>query len=302
MIQEPLVSIVIPAYNAEKFIATTLDSVLAQTYKNYELIVVDDGSNDKTAEVVEEYLKKHCIRGLCIRQENKKIAGARNTGIRVASGSWIALLDHDDIWLATKLEKVMKELSAHPEVEFIWHHLRFRKDGVYLRHIRKPSLSNNMYYTLLFKGITISPSAAIFLKEAALSIGGFCENPDFNTIEDFDFWLRLSQKARFHFLDEKLVDVLRHKSSASQKVTYHHRNMEIVLRSHLDKYLTGGMGIRMKLKARKRLAVVYRSCLSQLMGYKENVSAQKSMAKKMIFTCPWDWKNIVQFIRCAICS
>lgn len=302
MIQDPLISVVIPAYNAEKFIEKTLDSVLAQTYKNYELIVVDDGSSDKTAEVVEKYLKKNDMRGLCIRQQNKKIAGARNTGIRVASGTWIALLDHDDIWLATKLEKVMKELSAHPEVEFIWHHLRFKKDGVYLRHIRKPSHTNNMYYTLLFKGITISPSAAIVLKQAALSIGGFCENPDFNTIEDFDFWLRLSQKAKFHFLDEILVEVIRHKSSASHQVTYHHGNMEITLKSHLGNYLDGGQGNRMRFEAQKRLAVVYRSWLTQLRFFNESVSEQKDIALKMILTCPWDWKNIVQFLRWAIRS
>lgn len=302
MIQNPLISIIIPAYNAEKFIAKTLDSVLAQTYKNYELIVVDDGSSDKTAEVVEEYLKKNDMHGMCIRQQNKKIAGARNTGIRAASGPWIALLDHDDLWFPQKLEEVIKELNRHPDVDLICHNEIVTERDNTRRISRNGPNSVNMYESLLFSGNCLSPSATLFKKNVALKSEGFHEDPAYNTVEDYDFWLRISRIAKFHFLNQTLGEYVLVKTAASRNIIYHHTNMEIMLRSHLDKYLSGKMGIRMKFKAQKRLAVVYRSCLSQLMSYKENVSAQKDMARKMISTCPWDWKNIVQFVRCVICS
>lgn len=295
MIQEPLISVVIPAYNAEKFISKTLDSVFAQTYRNYELIVVDDGSVDKTAEVVEEYLAMRGLRGQCIRQLNKKIAGARNTGIRAASGSWIALLDHDDLWMAAKLEMVVQEISRNPKADLIWHNVKITKGGVTLSPVHIKEVCGELYQHLLFKGIMLPPSAAVFTKKAALSIGGFSENADFNTVEDLDFWLRLSREATFHFFDETLAEVVRLKTSASQNVLYHHRNMDIMLSSHLERYLSGAHGRRMQFRARKRLAVVYRSCLSQLMGCEENSDVQKDIAGKMMVTFPWDWKNIFRF-------
>ena len=90
----PKVSVVIPAYNAADFIEATLDTVRAQTFRDYEVVVTDDGSADATQAVVEGYLRRHALRGRCIRQENKKIAAARNTAMRASRGDFIAFLDH----------------------------------------------------------------------------------------------------------------------------------------------------------------------------------------------------------------
>ena len=99
----PLVSVVIPAFNAEQFITKTLDSVKKQTYQNFELIVVNDGSTDETAKTAASFIKDNSIAGFVITQENKKIAAARNAGILAARGTLIALLDADDIWYHNKL-------------------------------------------------------------------------------------------------------------------------------------------------------------------------------------------------------
>jgi len=295
MIQEPLISVVIPAYNAEKFISKTLDSVFAQTYKNYELIVVDDGSGDNTAEVVEKYIAMHGLRGQCIRQQNKKIAGARNTGIRAASGSWIALLDHDDIWFPEKLDEVIKALNLHSDVDVICHNEIITQRGSIERTSKNGPSSKNMYESLLFRGNCLSPSATMFKKEMALKCEGFSENPNYNTVEDYDFWLRISCIAKFYFLDKVLGEYVLVETAASRNIIYHHRNMEIMLSSHLEKYLSGMYGRRKQFMARKRLAVVYRSCLSQLMSCGENSEVQKDIAKKMMLTFPYDWKNIFRF-------
>src|SRR5205085_11286677 len=107
----PKVSVLTPLYNSAAFIRGTLDSLLAQTYTNWESLLVDDGSTDDTAEVVRPYLEDSRFR--YVRQENQGIAGARNTGIRAATGEWVCLLDHDDRWLPEKLERQVRYALAH---------------------------------------------------------------------------------------------------------------------------------------------------------------------------------------------
>jgi glycosyltransferase involved in cell wall biosynthesis len=110
-----MVSVVIPAYNATRFIKHTLDSVLAQTYTDYEIIVVDDGSADNTGEIVKSYGNK--VR--YVYQANAGTTAARNTGIKVAKGEWIAFLDHDDEWLPEKLATQAEFLKKYPQLVWI---------------------------------------------------------------------------------------------------------------------------------------------------------------------------------------
>ncbi|MGI8668594.1 MAG: glycosyltransferase family 2 protein, partial [Aridibacter sp.] len=105
----PLVSVIIPAYNAEQFISQTIESVLGQTLKDFEIVVVDDGSTDETAGIAESYGAP--VR--CIRKTNGGVSRARNTGIEHAVGKYIAFLDADDLWEPTKLEKQVALLDAN---------------------------------------------------------------------------------------------------------------------------------------------------------------------------------------------
>ena len=105
----PLISVVIPAYNAESYIQSTLDSVFNQTYQNIEVIVVDDGSNDSTQSILNAY--PHNV--VVIKTENKGVSHARNTGIDAAKGGWIAFVDSDDIWLPTKLEEQIISIGEY---------------------------------------------------------------------------------------------------------------------------------------------------------------------------------------------
>ncbi|MBI5202595.1 MAG: glycosyltransferase family 2 protein [Elusimicrobia bacterium] len=197
---EPTVSVVIPAYNAASFIEKTLDTVRAQTYRDWEVVLVDDGSTDGTADVVEKYLAKHGMPGRCIRQPNGKIAAARNAGMKAARGRYIALLDHDDLWRPEKLETVMAEFEKHPEADLVCHNEDIVKDGTILRTSENGPYCEKMYERLLWVGNALSPSATVFKKEKALAIGGMRENAEFNTVEDYDFWMRLSKVARYQFL------------------------------------------------------------------------------------------------------
>jgi glycosyltransferase involved in cell wall biosynthesis len=112
---EPLVSIVIPAYNAESKIGATLEQVLGQTFGNLDIVVVDDGSTDRTGDVAQS------MSGIrCIRQDNAGPSAARNTGVRAAHGEFVAFLDADDIWLPFKLERQLALFKAHPELGLVF--------------------------------------------------------------------------------------------------------------------------------------------------------------------------------------
>lgn len=110
-----LVSVIIPTYNSAPYIVDAIGSVLAQTYQNLEIIVVDDGSNDNTREVLVRYRDKIT----CLYQENRGVSAARNRGMQHAQGEFIALLDADDIWLPTKLERQLRFMFEHMDVELV---------------------------------------------------------------------------------------------------------------------------------------------------------------------------------------
>ena len=117
MIDYPTVDVIIPVYNRERFISHTLDSVLSQTYRNVEIVIVDDGSTDRSAEIIEPYLRHNNVK--YIQQENQGPAAARNAGIVSCSGDLIAFLDSDDLWLPTKLEKQVDFLMRNPAIPLV---------------------------------------------------------------------------------------------------------------------------------------------------------------------------------------
>ena len=114
--QAPIVSVIIPAYNAERFIPQAIQSVLEQTYQSYEIIVVDDGSTDKTKDILKEFEDKVC----CIYQENQGPSAARNAGIKISQGRYICFLDADDIWTPDKLEVQVEFLECHPDISLVF--------------------------------------------------------------------------------------------------------------------------------------------------------------------------------------
>ena len=122
----PLVSIIIPVYNGENHIRETLDSALSQSISNFEVIIVNDGSNDQSADIISEFLLDS--RFHYIEQANAGVAEARNTGIRAAKGEYIALLDQDDIWKSEKLELQLNYFNQHPKCALVHSQIGFIND------------------------------------------------------------------------------------------------------------------------------------------------------------------------------
>ena len=197
--KNPLVSVILPTYNRGWILTEAIDSVLAQDYKGYELIVVDDGSTDNTREILDTYGQDILV----LRQANKGVSAARNRGIAEAGGQLVAFLDSDDLWLPRKLSRQVDFFKFNPtavinQTEEIW-----IRNGVRVnpkdRH-RKPS---GMIFERSLGLCLVSPSAVMIQKKLFDAVGVFDEN--LPACEDYDLWLRISSRYPVHLIDTPLI-------------------------------------------------------------------------------------------------
>lgn len=165
----PTVSAVIPAYNSEDTVADAIKSVLSQTREIAEVIVVDDGSSDRTAELAASFPKTRVI-----RRPNGGPGAARNTGIQAASGEWVALLDSDDVWLPQKTEIQLAYITPDAGV-------------IHTDHF-DPIHFGNLWH----RQTHVSPSGALIRKQALLDVGGFEESRAVISVEDLNLWLKIA--------------------------------------------------------------------------------------------------------------
>lgn len=183
----PTVSVIVPAYNAERFISQAIDSVLNQTYWDYEIIVVNDGSTDGTIEVLCPYKDLT----IYIEQENRKLPAARNAGVRAAGGNYLAFLDSDDLFLPEKLSAQVRYLDARPEIGLVVSGHQYIDDSGRLLQECRPWIDNSSVTleTILFGGL--APIHAVLLRREWFErVGGFDEQ--FAYCEDMDLWYRLA--------------------------------------------------------------------------------------------------------------
>jgi glycosyltransferase involved in cell wall biosynthesis len=211
----PAVSVVMPAYNVDRYLAEAIESVLAQTYTDYELIIVDDGSTDESRPVAERYRAIHPDRITVVSQENRGLAGARNTAIRASSGRVIALLDSDDGWAPGFLEAQVRLLQAYPEVAIVTGNAYNRGglwDGRPVCPVPDPRPLPDLVSIL--RDETAVFVMSVFRREVVDRIGPFDEQ--LRTNEDYDYWIRAAL-AGFRFMrnPEPLAFYRRHGQSLS---------------------------------------------------------------------------------------
>ncbi|MDO8664757.1 MAG: glycosyltransferase [Candidatus Liptonbacteria bacterium] len=213
--KNPLVSIVIPAYNSERYIKETIDSAIAQTYQHIEIIVVDNASKDRTKEILEPYVAEGKVRYL-YNETNRGAAGARNVGIHEAKGEYIALLDSDDIFLPEKVERQVAYLEAHPECDVCYCALYHFYDGKpeKLLKLDYSYYSGDSVFPMLFQKNFINPGTTMLRRSVFEKAGYFDES--YRHSEDFEFFLRIAfQGYRVNFLSEPLLKCRLHKGSTS---------------------------------------------------------------------------------------
>ena len=195
------VSVIIPVYGVEKYIAATVQSVLEQTYKDFELLIVDDGSRDRSGEICQQFTADPRVK--VIRQENRGVCAARNTGIRHAEGAYLAFLDGDDLWLSEKLEKHVNHLESCPNLGLSFSRSAFIDEaGQSLGIYQMPKLRDITPDIILCRNPIGNGSAPVIRREAFAGIrfqyplNGTLEDCYFDEqlrhFEDVECWLRIA--------------------------------------------------------------------------------------------------------------
>lgn len=218
MTKPPTVSVVIPAYNAAWCVGKAIDSVLAQEYDAFEVIVVDDGSTDDTAAVLAGYHENIRV----IRQINGGMSNARNAGIREATGEFIAFLDSDDWWMPGKLGRQVELLRAHPKIGFCSTAARVEDPEGRLLNVWQCQTWQGSFLVHLFQSNADVPGScsAVMVRRALLQVtGGFDET--LRGLEDPDLWIRLAAVSDYACIPEPMAVILRRPGSIS-------RNLEVM--------------------------------------------------------------------------
>jgi glycosyltransferase involved in cell wall biosynthesis len=220
--KQPRVSVIIPNYNYAHYLPQTLESVLAQSYPDVEIIVVDDGSSDDSRKVLEQFEGRVRL----IEQQNRGVAAARNNGARQSSGQLIAFLDADDIWLPLKLERQVELFLSQPELGLVHcgveeidaegNHLSFRSDGLE-GWVAKELL-------LLERAVILGGGSGLVVPRATFdALGGF--NERLSTSADWDFFYRIAARQRVGFVPEPLLQYRIHGTNMHANIGLMERDM-----------------------------------------------------------------------------
>lgn len=224
----PTVSVIIPAYNAERWIGEAIASVLSQTYRELEIIVVDDGSSDATCRIVKDYGDSV----IYLHKSNGGQGSARNTGILNATGQYIAFLDADDAWLPTKLEVQMKVLGGNSDLQWVYSDaLVF--EGVTGRQLYVMGDKTKMQFGGVLRPLLLHdfiPSSTPVVKRAVFDhVGLFDEALSLRGVEDWDMWLRIAARCEVGFVNQPLVRYRVHATSTTSDLDRRLRGVQRVV-------------------------------------------------------------------------
>ena len=208
----PLVSVIIPSYNAARYVAEAVASALAQTYQPLEIILINDGSTDDTEEVLRPYVGK--IR--YFYQPNRGLSATRNRAIALARGELIAFLDADDVWLPEKLARQVDCLTQNPRIGLVHtNYVKLYADTGMRLPRENLDLPDGRYYTRLVLGNVLRFRRLCSGGNVLTSIGVFDEKIPQRTCEDYDLWLRLARHFEFAYIPEALMLYRRHAGNMS---------------------------------------------------------------------------------------
>lgn len=195
----PKVSIIIPTYNRLKFLQEAIDSVLAQHYQGYELIVVDDGSTDNTRQIAQKYSGKISY----IYQENRGVSAARNRGIDKSTGEYLCFLDSDDLWKPDKLSTQVSFMDNNLDYPVCYTDEIWIRNGVRVNQREKHRKYGGLIFPYCLPLCIISPSSVMIRRELLDRVGGFDES--LPACEDYDLWLRIAKDYPIYFIEQPLI-------------------------------------------------------------------------------------------------
>jgi len=271
----PRVSVIIPTYNRSRMLKEAIDSVLSQDYPHFELVVVDDGSTDATAELLQAYGQDLVV----IRQPNRGVSAARNAGIAAASGRYIAFLDSDDLWLPQKLTRQVRFFNQYPDA------LVCQTEEIWMRNGRRvnPGLRHRKLSGMLFEPslhlCLVSPSAVMIRRSLFRAVGRFDEN--LPACEDYDLWLRVGSRHPVYLIPEAgIIKRGGHPDQLSKTPgldKYRIRSLVKILESNL---LSREQTAAAVIVLRKKCAIYAGGCLQR--GRKEEARYYERLADRFV--------------------
>jgi glycosyltransferase involved in cell wall biosynthesis len=212
----PFVSVIMASRNTFNYIEIAIQSVLAQTFKDFELIIVDDNSNDNSIKIINKYKKKDKRIKLIRNSKTLGPAKSRNIALNVSKGTWISILDSDDVYFSNKLKKQIEIIEKNPETIFVGSSLVFIDEkGKYLSNYKYSSKNSALKRNILKNG-AFPPHSSYFIKSSYLKkINGY--NPRYYMAPDYDLLLRLLKFGKFFSVDEALIKLRLHTKNRSLK-------------------------------------------------------------------------------------
>jgi glycosyltransferase involved in cell wall biosynthesis len=280
----PEVSVIIPVYNSSRFINEALESVFTQTFKDYEIILVDDGSTDNTRQIIEKYSDKL----IYFRQENGGPAKARNFGIKKSRGKFIAFLDADDIWLPLKLERQIDAFKKNPELGMVaTDNSLFDEKGVYRKSVGKKDylLKGDIVRNILIHSGVVTPTVMV-RREVFDALGLFEEQ--LRIAEDDNMWIRISSHYDIDVIDEPLAKIRDHQfrtmRTSGNLAQYVEKNMQLLTSNYGD-------------EVKRRVEPIIPRKLTEMyfnQGYSKLEKHEFKAARKYFITAlgydKWNWK------------
>ena len=267
------ISVIIPTYNRKKYIKRAIDSVIRQSYKPFEIIVIDDGSTDGTYELIKQSYSSSQIS--LKKQKNNGVSSARNKGIKLANGDWIAFLDSDDEWFENKLELQVREIKKSKT--FICHTNEiWIRNGIRVNQMKKHQKYGGAIFKKCLDMCRISPSSVMIHRRIFDEIGLFDE--DLIICEDYDLWLRISSKYPVLYLDSMLIKKFGgHEDQLSKNINgieqFRIQSLEKILKTLPLKHGYFNSAKNMVLKKLR----IYRSGLIKRNKIKENAFIEKKI-------------------------
>jgi len=295
-----LFSVVLPTYNRRDVVQRALQSVLKQSFSDFEVLIIDDGSTDDTKDVLAGYVEKDARVKYHWQENSGKPAGSRNTGLKLAKGDWIAFLDSDDIWYPEKLQKMADLIQSYSgdssRLAGAAHSARYVVAGEVreLRSVSKGMNSKPTFENLLYKGNFICTSAMLLKREVLETTGFFDERPDFNIVEDYDLWLKAAKIGEYLFLDEYMTDIIEEEDSISLQNEKQQDHLFCVMKSHIEQ-----MSVSESKKA-GLLAWAEARC-NYFKGKNYLIKGNKGQAREKLWESmrlyPWDPKTWVFLLK-----
>jgi glycosyltransferase involved in cell wall biosynthesis len=275
----PVVSVLMPVYNGERFLAAAIDSALAQTFQDLEVIVIDDGSTDRSAAIAADYAARFPDKVIVVSQANGGISLARNAGIGVARGRFLAVLDADDLWLPHHIAECVNVLEARSDVGLVHANIeRIDADGTHRQAVQRywNQFKTDAFATFYLRYEHISCPTVVFRRELVDQVGPF--DAAFTRLgsEDRDMWLRCAAVSEIVFIDEVHACYRMHAAGVSRNLDRMHRS-RMALVEKFSKTPRGGP------LRRRALAAAYRGLGEDMLGAGRRSDAVRAYATAVMY-------------------